>query len=312
MATIVSLETIAYDRTERAVDKDEEGEESEEEPFVPAPLSWFEPEDNNDDDDDDDDGEDEDPVLTTCSSVKTSARRVDGFSSPPRRADLRVPPHIPLPGAVGAPLPSPSWKEISSQVLPSAARELLSSSLHRILYTARLTYARGRWSRKYSELGNNTGGYYRESLSPDSSDLPPHFPELPPFSSLNWIDRQLVKEWRTYELPNIDNDEHDQDQDEENEEVDFDRARTLFPKPIQRPVWQKAEVCLDCHKLFGPTRLRHHCRLCGYSFCQSHSSYTHRLPHLGYDPQVPERVCDTCKTMLLGDLLGAAITNKEC
>jgi hypothetical protein len=285
MATIVSSEAIVHHRA------DDEGEESEEEPFVPAPLSWFEPEDNDDDDDV------EDPVLTSHShsSVGTSTRGVGGFSAPSRAGPRN---HMPPPqssAAIGAPLPSPSWKEISSQVLPSAAKELLSSSLHRILYTARLTYARGRWSRKYSELGNNTGGYYRTNSS--TSDLPPHFPELPPFSSLKWVDRQLVKEWRTYELPIDDDDEHDHDS--ENEEVDFDRARTLVPKPIQRPVWQKAEVCLDCHKLFGPTRLRHHCRLCGYSFCQSHSSYTHRLPHLGYDPQVPERVCDTCKTMLL-------------
>lgn len=301
MATKFSSERIAYRRAEPAVEKDEEGEESEEEPFVPAPLSWFEPEDNDDDDGDD-------PVLTTHSSVKISTGGGNSFSSPRNRtANPRIPSHIPLPssvgGAIGAPLPSPSWQEISSQVLPSAARELLSSSLHRILYTARLTYARGRWSRKYSELGNNTGGYYRSSTeklhSPDGSDVPhkAHFPELPPFSSLKWVDRQLVKEWRTYELPVDDDDDHDHDDD--TEEVDFDRARTLVPRPIQRPVWQKAEVCLDCHKLFGPTRLRHHCRLCGYSFCQSHSSYTHRLPHLGYDPQVPERVCETCKTMLL-------------
>jgi hypothetical protein len=300
MATIVSSETISYHGAERGVD--EEAEECEEEPFVPAPLSWFEQEEEEEEDDDDDDDEKDGSVLTTHPPAKTFTTETPRIVA--RDADVAsyaVAPPVPSlqSVAIGAPLPSPSWKEISSQVLPSAARELLSSSLHRILYTARLSYARGRWSRKYSELGNNAGGYYRSSLS--CRDLPPNFPELPPFSSLKWVDRQLVQEWRTYELPNDDEDgEDDDDNDqEENEEVDFDRARTLVPKPVQRPLWQKAEVCLDCHKPFGPTRLRHHCRLCGNSFCHPHSSHAHRLPHLGYDPEVPERVCDTCKTILL-------------
>lgn len=353
--------------------------------------------------------------------------------------------------------PSPSWKELSSQVLPAAARELLSSSLRRIYHTARLSYSRDiRWHRRYSDMGHNAGGF---SISSSSDlDLPPtyqdrllfhgqqrqlqsddstntrsssngysnnsvrstaasststHRPQnhqqdngqyIPPFSSLNWVDRQLVKEWRTYYLPESSRDrdpDRDRDgdnrgenmktrrthstsikdertdhrqrtsttttatsathgpetkrQNEENElkaqqqlgmhdpmyvdrktetktiprfaedrhdhddsvneddgdddptllfpcrdeeEFDFERARTLVPNPLPRPTWQKTDVCWECRKAFGPTRLRHHCRFCGKSFCQTHSSFSHRLPHLGYDPNVPERVCDSCYTML--------------
>lgn len=195
--------------------------------------------------------------------------------------------------AVGAPSPAPSLYEISSQVLPMAARELLSSSLQRVLHTAQISYSKGRWYRKYSDLGNNTGGYFRGHQGGKqihAVELPAHLPELPPFSSLPWVDRQLVKEWRTY-LPD--------DTPETEEDAIFDRARTLVPMPIARPTWQKAEVCWQCRKTFGPTRLRHHCRLCGYSHCQTHSDHTHALPHLAYDPDVPERVCDSCKNLLM-------------
>ena len=188
-------------------------------------------------------------------------------------------------------LPSPSWREISSQVLPAAAKELLSSSLRRIYYTARLSYARGRWHRKYSDIGNNAGGF---AISSSALELPENLTDLPPFSSLSWIDRQLVQEWRTYLPGNKNCDETD-----ENEELDFARARTLVPNPFPRPPWRKLDICFSCHKSFGPTRLRHHCRVCGNSFCQSHSSSSHSLPHLGYDPDVAERVCDNCKQTLM-------------
>lgn len=277
MATMITSDVTSYHGT----DRDSENEaESEDEPFVPAPLSWFEHDEEQD-------------TVPTDSPAETD--ETETLRAAPQ--NLAVPSSVvantvrcrPQPAAIGAPLPSPSWKEISSQVLPSAARELLSSSLRRVVHTARISYSKGRWSRKYSELGNNAGGYYRSASLTSNTELPPYLQELPPFSSLPWVDRQLVLEWRTY-LP---------DDDPENEDDDFDRARTLAPKPIQRPLWLKAEVCRDCHKPFGPTRLRHHCRLCGNSFCQPHSSYTHSLVHLGYDPEVPERVCDSCKTILL-------------
>ena len=241
---------------------------------------------------------------------------------PRRRARPTLSNSAPSP-AVGVSLPSPSWKEISSQILPAAAKELLSSSLNRICYTARLSYVQHiRWQKKYSEIGNNAGGYSLPMARPLSDNdvvfqLPDHLPELPPFSSLPWVDRQLVQEWRTYR-PEEDDvvldgategmlatsktaaSESDDGEDDEHEGIsDFDQARTLVPMPVARPHWQKAEVCYACRKTFGPTRLRHHCRLCGMSVCHPHSSFTHRLPHLGYDPDVPERVCDSCKRVLL-------------
>lgn len=81
---------------------------------------------------------------------------------------------------------------------------------------------------------------------------------------------------------------------------DFDHACTLVPKPIAREVFQKSENCYTCNKLLGPTLLWHHCHLCGYLLCQIHSSYTHKLPHPGYDAIIPERVCDNCKTLGTG------------
>lgn len=268
----------------------QEGEvESENEALVPPPSSWFEG--SNSIEDSHSHGTngqsvDLDEVNTTETDAAVAGIRV-----------LINPAHYTPTQAVGFTHPSPSWKEISSQVLPAAARELLSSSLRRIYYTARLSYARGRWHRKYSDIGNNIGGF---SLPSSKLDLHQNVAELPPFSSLPWIDRQLVKEWRTY-LPDT------PDELKDDEDFDFDRARTLVPNPIPRPIWQKTDVCHECHKAFGPTRLRHHCRLCGNSFCQPHSSRTHSLPYLGYDPDVPERVCEGCKRILLDQNLAERV-----
>lgn len=206
--------------------------------------------------------------------------------------------------AVGNTHPSPSWTELSSQVLPAAARELLSSSWRRIYHTARLSYAKGMWQRKYSDLGQNAAGIHLSSH--DAANLPFSESQLPPMSSLSWVDRQLVMEWRTY-LPTSDGLEEPSEHEDADEDSDFDRARALVPNPFPRPTWRKTEVCHQCHKPFGPTRLRHHCRMCGYSFCQSHSSSSHSLPHFGYDPEVPERVCDQCKQSLLDQNLAERV-----
>ncbi|KAL3914459.1 MAG: hypothetical protein SGILL_006094, partial [Bacillariaceae sp.] len=179
----------------------------------------------------------------------------------------------------------------------------------------------GRWHRKYSDMGNTLVGV--ANVSGSLPLLPEHLSEeLPPFSSLSWIDRQLVREWRTYLPEQQDNVsagaspgagagsissttiyEEDNDNDNDNDEDhgddldDFEHARTLVPNIIPRPTWQKSDVCFECHQPFGPTRLRHHCRSCGCSFCHAHSTSTQRLPHLGYE-DIPERVCDACKRTL--------------
>lgn len=305
MATRILASTgLSLSEGSSSVSLPEEKEvESEDEPFVPPPSSWFENNSHVGAPATRESTQQAEHDLTDSSfSLDDETRHWNASPSatplPPRTHQgygtvvIGVPinpTHYTPPEAIGNTHPSPSWREISSQVLPAAAKELLSSSWRRVYYTAKLSYAKGRWQRKYSDLGNNAGGIYLGG----SSNLPFSEEELPPFSSLSWVDRQLVREWRTY-LPSDGAFEEDPDED-----FDFDRARALVPSTFPRPKWQKADVCHQCHKPFGPTRLRHHCRLCGYSFCQPHSSCSHSLPHLGYDPEVLERVCDQCKHGLL-------------
>jgi hypothetical protein len=239
----------------------EECSEDENDELLPPPISWFEEQNST-----------PPPLDTSGESLDSPVTQIRAHTVDTSAMNL----------AVGAPRQAPSWKELSSQVLPAAAQELLCTSLRRVLHTARISYARGRWHRRYSDLHNNAAGYLRMSSIGEE--------DLPPFSSLNWIDRQLVKEWRT-----VCWDEEDDAEDDDH----FSKARTLVPQPHVRPVWQKADNCHACHRTFGPTLLRHHCRLCGKSYCHAHSSYSHKLPHLGYDPDVAERVCDGCKRRLV-------------
>ena len=187
------------------------------------------------------------------------------------------------------------------------------------------------------------------------------------FTSLPWIERQLVREWRTYDwrtgeedrelsgeemeaaadddnedsldatmggddeyyydpvfdrrrrwrrpdgssLDDIEEDDDGEGDDndngdealfdttmEGNDECCYDNARTMAPRPLPRPQWENASSCYTCRKSFGHTLHRHHCRRCGHSYCNAHSSNTHPLPHLGYDVSVPERVCHRCKSIL--------------
>lgn len=253
---------------EESLEECSETEENEDE-LLPPPTSWF-------------DEQQQQQQNNTSHSFTFDTTPEPAPSVQVSEIHTTTPDSIVI-STVGAPHRAPSWKELSSQVLPAAAQELLSTSLRRVLHTARISYSRGRWSRRYSDLHYNAGGYFRISASAAQDDLPP-------FSSLNWVDRQLVKEWRTVCW----------DATQENDdEDDFTKARTLVPQPHARPVWQKADNCHACHKPFGPTLLRHHCRLCGKSYCHAHSSYSHKLPHLAYDPDVAERVCDGCKRRLV-------------
>jgi hypothetical protein len=249
---------------------------------------------------------------------------------------------------IGSPKGAPSWSEHATETLPLAARELISASLRRAYYFTRLSYATGGYGKQYlrhSDLGN-AGGYFRPASITDKLSVTPstsneetlgndrHGINLPPFSSLPWVDRQLVQEWRTCDhtfepsaehrpiptatspmfaqvyqngpstvadQPYVEEQEEEEEDigmEEEENDVDYDRARTLVPQPKPPPKWENSETCHSCRRTFGPTLLRHHCRLCGHSYCHSHSAWTHRLPHLGYDANVPERVCDICKRKL--------------
>jgi FYVE zinc finger len=207
---------------------------------------------------------------------------------------------------VGAPLPSPSWHEISRQVIPSAASELLTNCLRRVIHTARYSYARYGlgWSRQFSDLGHRATGYDQATTNIGAfmEEITNGDAQLPPFSCLPWVERQMVHEWRTY-MPEEWNPAKSHGPDceinMEDGDEEFAHARTVVPAPQKPPVWCKADTCAACVRVFGPSLLRHHCRLCGQSFCHAHSTRSRPLPHLGYDPNVPERVCDRCHGRLV-------------
>lgn len=265
---------------QRSVESKEDDKE-----FIPPPQDWFNLDEKESEEEPEGCHPDANQGTCVIHQEIPSCSDSPKSNSPTRQLKKRS-----RKQTVGAPLPSPSWNEISCEVLPKAAMELLSSSVLRVCYLSRKSYAHVQWQHGYSDLGN-IGGYFTpsESLQGD---------EYQRFSSLSWLDRQLVKEWRTY-TPNETDGGDDQSANDNEDDAEFLRARTLVPAPMQRPSWRRAETCNICSAVFGPTRLRHHCRQCGNSYCQSHSSMTHPLPHLGYLPTVPERVCDECKRMLL-------------
>ena len=58
----------------------------------------------------------------------------------------------------------------------------------------------------------------------------------------------------------IDHHDHERRGDEE---AQYALAARFCPPPFK-----KRERCRKCHRAFGVTRYRHHCRHCGESFCQ--------------------------------------------
>lgn len=65
--------------------------------------------------------------------------------------------------------------------------------------------------------------------------------------------------------------------------------------------WVKDEYvlsCTSCDTKFSITVRRHHCRACGEVFCNSCTSKSLSLPHLGYPVTQKLRVCETCYTKL--------------
>lgn len=211
-----------------------------------------------------------------------------------------------------------------SQTLPSLLHECSSSAIKKSIHKIRLEYNRV-GPKKYiraSDIGS-VGGYYcpptDEACMADihksvalGKSRDNHMDWMwmdgteVRFTTLPWIERQLVSEWRTYDwtchpaYPGTCS-EGDQVEDDELDHVDvgeYERARTLAPRPLPRPEWEMASSCYFCNRSFNPALHRHHCRRCGHSYCNVHSSYSHRLPHLGYDSDVPERVCKRCKFVL--------------
>ena len=48
--------------------------------------------------------------------------------------------------------------------------------------------------------------------------------------------------------------------DIEEDDLYYNRARTMAPRALPRPMWEKATSCYTCRQTFGPALHRHHCR----------------------------------------------------
>ncbi|CAI5743473.1 unnamed protein product [Hyaloperonospora brassicae] len=57
--------------------------------------------------------------------------------------------------------------------------------------------------------------------------------------------------------------------------------------------WARSNNCYDCDEPFNLFVRRHHCRMCGNSFCHEHSSRRVSVFGIGFDDG-PVRVCDKC------------------
>lgn len=68
-------------------------------------------------------------------------------------------------------------------------------------------------------------------------------------------------------------------------------SSTLFDSSAP-PEWEDSDACMICSTAFGMINRKHHCRNCGGVYCQTHSSKSMELEHLGITE--PVRVCDTC------------------
>jgi len=301
-----------------ADDKEEDGEYGEGDPliYLPAPSCWFQLDGDDDDkeeikEEEGDVKEDKEAEFSTDSvsecAVKESLEAFGPFQTAEEERQNNI----------------VYWRHQVTNTWPTAAQELLSASIRRAYHKSRLSYAsHGFHKLRHSDLGNTaSGSYFRVLQQGGIVDAHTgqmlwrgdHLPkaahgqlDLPPFSSLPWVDRQLVAEWRTFDhtfasppiSPTSTSTPSHTHEHEHEDDCDFEIARTLAPKPLPPPPWENAPTCFTCQKPFNSTLLRHHCRVCGHSYCHAHSNAAHKLPHFGYDPDVPERVCASCKTIL--------------
>eukprot|EP01047_Picozoa_sp_COSAG01_P037637 COSAG01_NODE_3005_length_6731_cov_34.287394_3_plen_620_part_00 len=81
------------------------------------------------------------------------------------------------------------------------------------------------------------------------------------------------------------------------------KLRTVDPSALfllgdsPLPAFDQADSCFECDVTFTFMRRRHHCRVCGHTFCAKHSSTQRQLPVLpGHSTGSTVRVCDNCAT----------------
>ncbi|TDH68931.1 hypothetical protein CCR75_004318 [Bremia lactucae] len=71
-------------------------------------------------------------------------------------------------------------------------------------------------------------------------------------------------------------------------------APAHFGRSMPRIVkWARSANCYECDESFSIFARRHHCRMCGNSFCHEHSSRRLSVFGIGFDDE-PVRVCDNC------------------
>jgi hypothetical protein len=74
-------------------------------------------------------------------------------------------------------------------------------------------------------------------------------------------------------------------------ETSAEEAERELPKVVPRSMWKTGPRCMACSvTFFKPWLRRHHCRVCGFQFCDTCSSGRVMLS----DYANPERVCDCC------------------
>ena len=216
------------------------------------------------------------------------------MSSPPPPSDSLPPP--PSDSLPPPPLSVSTWLRRSSVELATSLTNKTVASLTPLVAPA-----------SPSQLSGYDRKKVLKSLAIDESSPPSS--ELF-YSSLEWLDRQLVAEWRDYSVENNSDNANPDDPSSPSSSPpcpllsSFDLLPDA-PLPHQHPPpptstpFALASSCHKCHSPFSATLYRHHCRSCGNSFCATHSP--HSLPLPSHSLKTPSRLCKSCYAALKRD-----------